>query len=136
MRTTIILLSILVLTSCSVTDYQFTQLFEEYTDLTFPPSGKIILNDNDEAWKSLDPYYIGIIELDSLDYMTILHEVQARADSFSTDDVTYVDFVSMKKGTSEDYVYYYEEHHDSFGKRFNLWFHKNNRIIRCTMESI
>ena len=119
-----------------LSDNEFVQEFERYTELTYPSSGKIIEKNNDEAILNLDPYYFGVIEMDTLDYMKILHEVQARRDSLSTnDDITYSNF-HLSEDESSDIYAYYDEHRDSYRIRFWLGFHKNKRIIRCGLESI
>lgn len=128
-------------TSCSVSDSQFIRIFEDYTGLDFPPSGKIIQNDNDDAWQYLDPIYSGVIEMDSLDYIKILHEVQSR--TLSTEDernmevdaITHIRFVVADETDDMEYASY-EEHQDNRGRRFRLFFHKNKRVVKCILESI
>ena len=141
MRKIVNILSALALTivcsSCDFSDKDFIRLFEDYTGLTFPPSGKVTLNDNPDAWKYLDPSYVVIFEMDTLDYVKLLHEVQVRADSFSANDenISYIYFAFADETADMEYAYY-EEHHDNRGKRFWLSFGKHKPVIKCGLESI
>ncbi|MCL2327300.1 MAG: hypothetical protein FWC39_02170 [Bacteroidetes bacterium] len=131
----LIVLKIILCYSCvGVTDYQFSERFEEYTGLPFPASGKIIEKaDNGFA---LDSHYWGTIEMDSLDYMKILNEIQTRCDSLVTNpDVTRCSFY-LDEYAHHEYWAHFDEYRDGYGRRFSLSFHKNERFIRCNMESI
>jgi len=100
-----------------ISDSGMSNLFESRTALSFPPSGKIIEKDYNVNIAAGDEYHFAIIEMDTLDYIKILHEIQ-----------TGNNFLSKGEGEPNgEYVYRY-----NVGK-VSLDFHKNKQIIRYTM---
>ena len=101
-KTTIILILLAFIAGGCGQSVFFRQHFEEYTHLKFPPSGKIV-DIYGDGWT--DWYCFGTIEMDTLDYMKILHTIQMRNDSsYHNDNVTYREFTLSDSET--EYAYF------------------------------
>jgi|GEM_PF-3474345 len=99
----------------------FIQHFEWSLNLTYPRSGKIIEKTYKEFLNYKGDYHCAaIIEMDTLDYEKLLHEVQSRG---LADYVKESSFLLKKRFPADDCAYFF-----SVGKR-SLWFHKNRRIV-------
>ncbi len=133
MKKIIIILSLLALVTNSCDNRgQIRTYFEDSTGLDFPPSGKVI--EQDDNGFALDWWCSGVIEMDTLDYMNILNNIQMRADSLIIDEnITYR---RLSLSDSETIFASFEEHRDSHGRRYWLSFYKNKRMIKCFFESI
>jgi hypothetical protein len=122
-------------------DRVFIREFEERTALTFPASG--VITDKGRTYWHLDRSFNMTIEMDSIDFMYILHEVQMRSEALTdgidrdagrvgrrlaVSDLTFEPFT----GTFA----LYREQGSGRGQRFRLSFLDDKQTIRVSMYDI
>ena len=100
---------------------EFIRDFEQHTQVSFPPSGKIVEKVFSEGY--LDSACAGIIEMDTLDYEKILNEFRS---SIENNSPAYRE--PAKKQSSSMLKTCFPASECAFAD-FSLWFHINRRII-------
>lgn len=113
-----------------ISDQDFIDRFFERGWLTFPPSGKIIEKNYGEGLNTTGDYHCAaIIEMDTLDYMTILREVQLHDEEFQKEYGRFQDTLKWRACESSFLLERRYPLQDCAYVSGCLWFHKNKRII-------